>query len=444
MGTLILRTSVVAGGGGTDPYPLYASLDRNELPFHTAAGSWGAQVPLQAPTPPTTTRNVTVTTAGGFYTEAGVDGTQITIGADISDSSADLLAIRGSDIDVILPAGRTIGGIMLGQYFSAGGSRVRIRKADGDTRGGRMGQFRIQPTTGTAWTDIIIDGVDSNGAGDFGNAAESNMGVYLDDSGVIPQRVFIHNVRALSPQAMGFFQANHLVIAACSFRASAVDRGTATRNEGWCIRGHGTPFVIVDSHLETTRYHTIRPNTNDASNEYFFIARTNIVNLTEGKMGWLGNKLTDPAWGFYWGAWVKDCNFYSSATSTCSSGGGTDSALLSLLSCSYSRITGNTFYSGGTGNAITWTSTNLTNERNEAITTGNADSTLVSRGRAPLPADAHSSDVNLATNSFATLTGRPSWGGAGDPTGITLPNGWTLDNNCDDNYGGAPTCAAVW
>lgn len=432
----------IAEEGATAPYPLYTSFDRNELPFHTASGSWGAQVPLEAPTPPTTTRQVTVTTTGQFGTEAAVAGTEITIGADFSESS--LVGINASDIDVILPAGRSIGGLMLGGSGSPGCSRVRIRKAPGDTRGGRMGQFRIQPAITTPWTDVILDGIDMNGSGAYGGASEKNMCLYLDDTGLQPTRMFIHNVRGICGQALGFLQIDHLMIALCSFRASAVSRTTAERNEGWCIRGHGSPMVIVDSALETTRYHTVRPNTANAPNEYFYCARTQIVNLSESKIGWLGNKLSSPAFGYWWGAWVLDCDIYSAATATCVSDEGTDSALLSVTTTTYSRIMNNRVYSGGTGNSITWSGSNLTSERNSAISAQNANSTLEGLGRVPLPSDAHSSDADLATNTFHTLTGRPAWGGAGDPTEVPLPNGWTLDNDNDDDYGGAPTCAAVW
>jgi hypothetical protein len=428
------RAKHVAPAGAADPYPLYTSFDRNELPFHTAAGSWGAQVPFEAPTPPTTTRSVTVNTTGEFNTEAAVAGTAVTVGTSFSESS--LVTVNANDVDVIVPNGISIGGIMIGTFNGTARARIRVRKATADSRGGRIGEYRVQTCASGEHTDLIVDSVDNNGAGSFGNSAEDNMAFVLNGS-----RVFIHNVRALCGQALGFQDAKHVLIALCSLRSSAVDRTTANRNEGWCIRGHGSPLVIVDSHLETTRYHVIRPNTYDNDNEYFYIARSKLVNLSESKIGWLGNKVADPAFGFWWGSWVKDCEIYSAATSTCSSEGGTESQVLSLSTCTYSRITGNTFYSGGTGNNITWAQSNLTSERNASITAANADSTLSSRGRVPLPSDAHSSDSDLATNTFSTLTGRPSWGGAGDPTGITLPNSWTLNNS---NTDGDPTCAAVW
>jgi hypothetical protein len=422
----------------SDPYPLYPSFDRNELPFHTGAGSWGAQVPFEAPDEPTTTTAVTVTTVSGFNTAAATNGTQITIGAGFPAGFNDVLTINANDIDVIVPNGRSTSGISISSYLGTGRQRIRIRKADADERGGTIGQLRVWQLSSGSTTDLIIDSIDVNGEGNFGGAAENNMAFVFNDS---QERIFIHNVRALCGQALGFMQANHIMIAASSLRSSAVDRTTASRNEGWCYRGHGTPVVIVDSHLETTRYHVFRPNTNNVDNEYLYVKNTKLVNLSESKIGWLGNRLADPSFGYWRGAWVTGCEIYSAADSTCAGGGGTESQVLSLSTCTYSRITNNTIYSGGTGNAITWALSNLTSERNSAISSANADTTLVGTGRAPLPSDAHSSDTELATNTFSTLTAKPAWGGAGDPTGITLPNGWTLNN---DNTDGSPTCAAVW
>lgn len=431
-------------GGGTDPYPLYTAFDRNELPFHTAAGSWGAQVPFQAPTPPTTTRQVTVTTTGQFNTEAAVAGTEVTVGADFAESS--IVTINANDVDVIVPSGRSIGGLIFASHGGTGRSRMRVRKATVDTRGGRVGEMRSASVATGQNTDIIIDSIDVNGCGDFGNAAENNMAFYLSgNTGQMALRVFIHNVRAISGQATGFFHADHMLIANCSIRASGVDRTTADRAEGWAYRGGGTPSVIVDSQIETTRYHVLRPNTHGLANEYFYIARTVLMNLSESKIGWLGNRLATPSTDeYWWAAWVKDCTIYSGADSTCNGSGGTDSQLFSLNSCTYSRITGNTIYSGGTGNAKTWALSNLTSERNTAISNANASSLMISVGRAPLPADAHSSDADLATNTFSTLTGRPSWGSAGDPTAVPLPNSWTVDDDNLDGFGGAPICDNVW
>lgn len=433
----------VAGGAGTDPYPLYPAFDRNELPFHTASGSWGAQVPFEAPSPPVTTRQVTVTTTGDFDTEAAVDGTEITIGASFATSST--IHIKANDIDVILPNAYSTGGITIGDFNVAGKARIRIRRPTGEARGGRTGQIRsIGTGTGGGYhSDIIIDGVDNNGQSNFGGPDEDNNCFYLGAHTPAHRRIFIHNVRGLCGSHLGYMDFNHTLIANCSLRSSAVNRTTSGDAEGWGIRGYGTPLVIVDSHLETTRYHVIRPNTWNNDNEYFYLARSKIVNLSEGKIGWLGLKLTDPAWGFYWGAWVIDCDIYAGADSTCNSSGDDGEPFLSY-NCTYTRIKNNRFYVGGTANVITWDVTDMTTDRNAAISVCNADATLVSNGRAPLPSDAQSSDADLATNTFYTLTGRPSWGGCGDPTGITLPNGWSLDNGNTDGAYGSDICAAIW
>ena len=428
---------------GTDPYPLYPSFDRNELPFHVAAGSWGAQVPFQAPSPPVTTRQVTVTTQEQFQTEAAIAGTEITIGASFASSSQ--VNITADDIDVILPNAYTIASVIFGTGNLAGKSRMRIRKPVGESRGGRTGRLTLWGTGsgGGRHSDIIIDGVDNNGQSSFGNPGEDNQCFnFGDNSANKHQRLLIHNVRALCGASLGFMDVDHTLIARSSFRSSAVNRTTAGTAEGWCIRGFGTPMVIVDSHLETTRYHVIRPNTYDNANEYFYLARSTLYAGSEGKIGWLGNKLGDPAFGFWWGAWVTDCDIFSAATPTCISGN--KGQLLDPSHSTYTRVRNNRIFSAGTGNDITWAGADLTTERNSAISRCNGDATLISRGRAPLPADAHSSDADLATNTFFTLTGRPAWGGAGDPTGITLPNGWSLNNGNTDGAYGSGICAAVW
>lgn len=409
----VSNATTQAATGGTDPYPLYPSFDRNAVPWHTAAGSWGPQYPIVAPTPPATTRNVTVTTTGDFNTQAAIAGTRITIGANFAESSS--VQIRANDIDVILPAGRSIGAIEQGAFpWDFDVRRLRIRGSLDGSRGGRMGQFRT-PDVANRYSDTIIDGVDMNGAGNFGTG-ESNQGFRTKIL-----RMFVHNVRGISGGYMSQSGSENIVFANCNFFAGAVNRATAGYNEGWAFRDTSGPIYFIDCKIRTTRYHVLRPYTYDLPGEYVYVKNCDLIQVNEGQIMWAYNRLSEPAFGFALGAIVEDSRIYQAQQSGCGFGPG--GQIIDMVNCTYSRIRRNTFYSGGTGNNVNASQSWLDSARTNAISVQNANATLASRGRVPLPADAH---VVNDSNTFATLTTLPAWGGPGDPTAIPLPNGWTI------------------
>lgn len=430
-------SSVYTGGSGTDPYPFYPTFDRNTIPWHTAAGSWGPQYAITAPTAPTTTRSVTVNsigntgTPGTFDYEANISGTQITIGTSFAENT--IATIRGDDIRVIVPPSIAMGGIQIGDTSNfpvqINPHRVAIIGALDGSRGGRVGQIRAQCIAPDLSTDLIVDGVDVNGAGSFSPNAEQWQGFRGNVT-----RAFIHNVRGISP---GYFaQAGGInwVIANTTMFAGASTRTDVGYVEGWGWRSNAGPLYFIDCDLQTTRYHVLRPHTDDGAGEYFYVKNCRIINLAEGQMIWGWNRLSEPAFGYGFATVVEDSFLYSGAQSGCGNG---DSQVISLNTCTYSRIRRNTLYSNGTGNRENRTLANLTADRDLAISLANADSTLISRGRAPLPSDAHSSDSDISTNSVATLTGHPGWRGPGDPRSVPLPSGFTLAE-------GEGTCPAIW
>lgn len=343
-----------------------------------------------------------------------------------------MVTIRGDDIDVIVPSGIAIGGIRVGDSsgypVQINPSRVRIRGSTDGSRGGRVGQIRGQCIAPDIATDLIVDGVDINGDGAFG-AGESDQGFRGNFI-----RAFIYNVRGISA---GYFSQTgwqNVVFANCTFFAGAATRAAVGYVEGWGFRDPTGQIYFIDCDIQTTRYHVLRPYTYDTDSEYLFVKNCRIINLSEGKMIWAGNRLSEPAFGYWWAAVIEGNSLYSGRDSGCSNG---DAQLISLNSCTYSRIKNNTIYQQGTGNIENWDVTDLQAERDLAISVANADTTLVSRGRAPLPSDAHSSNADLNTNTFSTLTGHPGWRGPGDPRDVPLPSGYTLAE-------GEGSCPAIW
>lgn len=420
----------IPSGGGFDPYPLYPSFNRNLAPWHSAPGIWGPQYILDAPTPANTNRNVTVNSVSEFDTEAAVSGTQITVGTSFAGFSR--VTIRGDDIRVIIPPGIRVGGIQVGDTSAfpvqINPHRVEIIGALDGSRGGLVGQIRGQCIEPSVCTDLIVDGLDLNADGDFGTNGEQWQGFRGNFT-----RAFIHNVRGIAPAYMSQTGWQNVLFANCNFYAGAVERADVGYPEGWAFRDPSGPIYFVDCpRIQTTRYHVIRPYTNDLPGEYFFMKNCNLVNVNEGQIGWLWNRLSEPAWGYGLAAIIEDCGIYQAQSSTCDFG--PFGQIFDQITCTYSRVRRNTIYSGGTGNNVTSSQSWLDDTRTLAIAAQNADSLLIAAGRAPLASDAH---VVNDGNIFATLTTLPPWSGPGDPTTITLPNGWTLDT-------GSALCPAVF
>jgi hypothetical protein len=390
---------------------------------------------------PTTTTSASVSTRSAFNTQAAIPGNHITVTAGWDPDSGPA-NIEANDVRVTLNSGVVIGPVQIGSYGGTVRSRILIEAAVGAAVRPRVGQFRIGGGSAgdeNFCTDIVIDSIDTNGHSRYSGGAEGVGGEDQQCFRGAAERVFIHNVRGIAAGYCFQIKVHHLCIANSNFFGGAVARADLNYAEGWNLRINAGPLSLIDSSFETTRYHVLRPHTYNEDRELLYVKNCDLINLSEGKIGWLGNRVETPAWGYWLGSIVEDSRIYVGSRAACVSGGFSIGQVLSLDTTTFSRIRNNTIYSGGTDNSLTFSSSNLTSERATAISNQNGDSLLVSAGRAPLPADAHSSDADLATNSFATLTGHPGYAGPGDPRDVPLATGYGFTL-----ISGEGVCSAVW
>lgn len=358
-------------------------IDLNVIPWHTSSGPWGPAVPLQLPAQPVTTRSVTVTTASQFNTEAANAGTEITIGASWSETA--MAQIRANDIDVIIPAGVSIGMVEIGAWpRNTPHARIRIRGE------GRMGQLRV----GSIYSDVTLDGIDMNGASPFGGG-ETNQGFRVGIT-----RFAVLNVRAISAGYVWLGEASHVLIVNSNFYHGAAQRSDVGFPEGWGLRNLAGPFAMFNSRIEGTRYVNLRLQSSTGSGELFYAGNTDFVAPHESRNIWVWDNLGNTS-TIGNGLIVEDSRFYSYSASGCWSGVEirTRQGSTGPRSVAYARIDNSQFYSGGTS---AWSQSYL-------------DSAL---------------DENSG-NSFHSFDSIPDWGGPGDPTEIPLPGGLSLNTAGD-------------
>lgn len=379
--------------GEVDLYPLYTPLDRNSIYFHADAGAWGDAVPLVAPTLPTITTESNAATASAFNTAAAIAGRRITI----TGSWTDNVAITASDVEVILPVGRAIGAIQIGDFSHRTIRRVRIRGSeDGLTHGGRCGQIRDYIniiSSGTIVEDVVLDGVDINGASTYGGG-ETNQAFRVSLT-----RMAVLHCRVIAPGYTWLGDATHVLIADSNFYHGGATRAAAGFVEGWGIRNGAGPFVIVDSRIQGTRYHNFRVASHGNAGELAYIARSTLVAVAEGRTAWLWNNLGNAPLGSGQGAVIDDCDIYSYTVGGCGFG-----AEISATSCDYSRVQNCVFHSGG--------------------------SAVMTQAALDAQAGSQTGDHDYSVgNSFVAIDDAgdlPAWAGPGDPTAVPLPGGLTL------------------
>lgn len=359
------------------------------IPWHEGAGAWGAQRTLVAPSLPVTTRQVSVSTPGDFNTEAAIDGTEITITGDWTTD----VSVAADDIDVILPAGRSIHAVQFGSFGqSSGPSRLRIRGAvPGEHSGGRMGQYRDN----LLCTDVTLDGIDLNGAASYGTA-ESNQCFRVNTA-----RLAVLNVRAIAAGYCWLGEATDVVIYRSNLFGGADDRTTVGFVEGWCFRNANGPVTVRQSRLESTRYTVCRIQSQGNAGELFYMGDTSeLVGVHEDRAYWFWNNLGNPPLGNGKGAVVEDTDIYLYGAAACAAAAG---AHIEAADCDYSRVRNNRFhwYSG------------------DQLTQAIIDTEEASAD----PSGDHNWGVG---NTFTEYFAHPAYGGPGDPTAVPLPSGFTL------------------
>jgi hypothetical protein len=368
----------------SDPHPLYAALDRNILPFHTASGAWGASVPLESPATPVTTREVTVTNQADLITEALVPGTRVIVGY----SSAADFVIQGSitDLDLVIPPGRTLGVVTLGNYAAGAAlTRVRVRGSTlGTYSGGSVVRLHFLADT---HSDIIMDGIGFRGEG---GCLESNF--YIDGGAErLVQRSAITNCRFHSTQAVALWYSDHCLIAGCTTSTGRHISPTEGERESWCWRCRGAPFVYYDNDFRGTMFHRLRhgPRVNRSRGpEYFWAGYNTIKDLHEARILDATNLSSDNAGtDTMAGIWFVNNTVYAE-TGT----GATAAEVAAQEVSNYASITNNTFYGD-----ITQTTLNSYSSASQATT------------------------KDFATgNVYNAIQAVPAYGRAGDPEVLPL------------------------
>lgn len=264
-GSNILR---VAGGGGIlrtttgDPYPWYTDLDRNTIPFHQAAGTWGIQEALVAPTAPNATNPVTCTTAAQVRTAAQTPGNLITVTVNVGE--LDLTGFDLTDIIIRLNDNVEVAGCRYGSNEFSGDFDVTRFRIQGETLG-QYGGAKIYPylygvtnAPTTSHSDVHFDGIAISGDND--TALGPVEPFYTEQC----DRMAVTNCLGLGGQKWSTTAGlTHFVVAGCNI-ASGNDT-TIAQPERWTIRTNGPgPFVFFRNRIESLSsgselsYHRIR------------------------------------------------------------------------------------------------------------------------------------------------------------------------------------------
>jgi hypothetical protein len=218
----------------TDPLSIYPAFDFNLFPPHTAAGDWGVQVPLVQPNLPINLVDVTAASFAELNTHCLAatlgSGRRITITADIGGG-----VVNGNitNVEIILPAARTMNGV----FFGSGGSgtvstRMRIR---GTTAGDRTtgGNVHNCYTAGT-WTHLVWHGINFSGAAEL--SAYSTFGATNDPH----TYVYVVGCGGQAGNDIFLGDPNNIMWVGNSFQAGAAGNGF----EQWVIRTQSGGYQI--------------------------------------------------------------------------------------------------------------------------------------------------------------------------------------------------------
>ena len=313
------------GTSAAEPYRWYPALDLARIPFHAAAGPWGPRTPITAPAPPVTQRTVHVTSASQLAAEAMTQGTLIVVAAAYIGPV--VLMGNVQDVDIVVPKGRTLAQITVGRYTPPSTTRrFRIRgTTPGEHSGGLVGSitFHSEPAA-----DIIIDGIDLNGADVAGGALLWYFSKAFE-------RVAIVNVRGhtAGPGSL-HVRGVDMVIAGNRIMSGARPREVNGRlaMAGWGIRG-GDRIVVYDNRIDGNRYHRVRVHPRPGTTQYAWVANNTFVDPHEAR---IFDAFDVGDGGRYSAVWAICNRVY--AHSTCMS------SSVQAKNAAYAELTFNTFY----------------------------------------------------------------------------------------------------
>ncbi len=378
-----------------DPYSWFPSFDKNDFPPHAASGFWGASSPIEEAIAPTTTTSVNVATFAELEAAYAAGGRHITLTASIegTDGSGLNLGESTTDTRITVPSPYRLAYIDFGNVGAGPGYPHSINRLKFDGTG-QLHHVRFNCATGSS--DLIFDGI--NMTGPAFTAPEGNRGAVLIDAwyhvDTPINRVAFTSVKAACG---GWFYAGHvqnLTVVNCS-----IITGLAAGNqEAWGFRHYPVQNAVFwgnDIRTATVRtqdvYHRIRlhVNYNFPNGALPWISNNTFVDRVEARIFEVNSGMGDSGndWGDHAAVWFVDNTVV--ATSPAGSS-------MRIGDADYSIITGNDFQSD-----------RITSSANLSVS---ADGTESSAGENP----------TLSPNTYSSLPGSdPSWGAAGDPTGLT-------------------------
>lgn len=379
-----------AAPSGTDPHPQYAALDRNTLPFHAGSGAWGAQVPLQGANPPVITRTVTVTSTVQANTEAATPGTRIIM--DYDTTSGVLIQGSFSDLDIVIPSGRSLGAFTIGTYsVDASLQRIRIR---GDTvgtySGGSLASIEF---LANVKEDYIIDGVSCRGG--------VVTSLWYDGGGHAPYptvtRSAIVNCRFHSEQAVALWYSDHCLWAGNCFSSGVNYSPIPGSDESWDVRSRGAPFVHYDNDFRGTKFHRTRhaPHYERTSlpPEYLYIANNRYVDLHEARIFAIFPDSLNASTDTLAGVWFVNNTVYAENGT-----GETTPSMDAVKVSNYARFINNTFYGDFTQSMLN-SSSSVSEATSKDFATGNTFSAI-----AAIPAYTRAGDPNVIPLPYMAFT----------------------------------------
>lgn len=380
------RGKAPLAGGGSSLYTWYPSLDKNTIPFHAAAGNWGAQSQIQEASGPTITSTANASTGAELATACYTPGTRVTLTADIDGAVLNGGTIQ--DVEVVIPTGRKL---LRTAFGNAGGTRQITRlRLRGDTLGAFGGGQVHEVDFYGPIDDLIVEGVNMSGPGGNNGAISVQK-----NAGGPCRRMAIHNVRA---NCGGYFllaNIDDVVIAGCSLLTA---QDTVSPVEAWGNRWSRDTLGNVieyanDIRASTARggganntYHRSRRHPNPGA-LYHWCTNNTFIDRVQSRI-FLIDAAFGSGTGTLNGAWF-DSNLVIATYAS-----GANGRECHIKDATYGRITNNTFQSDQ------FTST-----------------TQLTLGTPVTDGD------KTTGNVFQSLPGSdPAWGAAGDPSAID----WTV------------------
>lgn len=392
---LVLANQGAVPGGGSETFNDLWCVSDQDL----AKVDWHASTyPLLCADRPVTTSQTTCNSLATCTSALTVNGAEVTItGTGFSGN----LHLDGDDVDLVVPSGVTLTGAV---FFGSSNNcqngpvtRLRVRGSTANTgastgsmNGGLVGA--IYSWGPSCVTHATVDGVQANGGNGSVEAFTGPARV-----AAVPATFVWVQMRA---GADGGYAGDHMIWNHVSMAAAEATEAS-TINTGWGIRPTGGPTSIFNSHIRSHSHTTVRQHDDSANpgdaGMYFAIIGSKIEADAEGRpfqcFPDAPNGGIDDDTGPGDGCTLEDNDIYAYTHASCGLGG------TILIDSDESRLTNNRWHYAG---AVTYSQTTIDN------------------AQAAAPAGTHTD----SGNTFAAWTARPSWGGAGDPTGIPMPAGY--------------------